>query len=250
MIDSTIPLSQLEALFLDAGNTVLLMNYSIVAELTGAHDLPLEAQVLARSEPKARIALSRFLAGGQSTESLDTLKVYVTSILEHTRLRVSLGLSEQDFAARQDKLVNTLRGPKTWGRIWSDMSPGLPQALQTLKNAGLKLAIVSNADGTVDQKIEAQGLLDLFDAVIDSGAVGVEKPDPRIFALALEKVGARAEKTLHVGDLPCIDAEGAKAAGVHAMVVDPFDDWEGLDCPTCHDIPELARLILAHRDPV
>ena len=60
-------------------------------------------------------------------------------------------------------------------------------------------------------------------AVIDSGAVGVAKPDPGIFTLALNAVGVEAARAVHVGDTVAADVVGARAAGVRPLHLDPYD---------------------------
>jgi putative hydrolase of the HAD superfamily len=77
--------------------------------------------------------------------------------------------------------------------------------------------------------------------------VGFEKPDPRIFLHALSRAGARAETTLHVGDLYGPDVEGGRSAGLHTALLDPFGDWEGADCPRYPDVRSLAVALAAAR---
>jgi FMN phosphatase YigB (HAD superfamily) len=91
------------------------------------------------------------------------------------------------------------------------------------------------------------GLHALLDEIVDSHLVGFEKPDPRIFAHALERSGAQPETTLHVGDLYAADVVGARAAGVHALLLDPHDDWPPVDCARLPNVPALARAIRAAR---
>ena len=200
-----------------------------------------------RAESKARIELSEYLERGSSTESRATLEVYVSSILEHTGLRNSLGIAPSDFAERQEALIDMLRNPDVWGRIWSRTSPGLHEALSSLREEGLALLIVSNADGTVGEKLAACGLADSFDAVVDSGQLGVEKPDPRIFEEALKIAGCTKDEALHVGDLPSVDLAGAAGAGIHGILMDPFGDFADRFPNTCESVPALAQRILAAR---
>ena len=129
------------------------------------------------------------------------------------------------------------RGPR--GASGPACSPACPTALRDLGEAGYRLVVVSNADGTVEAGLEACGLRDAFEAVIDSHVVGYEKPDPRIFRHALDVAGAAPETTLHVGDIYHVDVLGAREAGLHALLLDPFDDWAGVDCPR---LPALADL--------
>ena len=89
--------------------------------------------------------------------------------------------------------------------------------------------------------MEDAGLRGHFAHVIDSAIVGAEKPDPRIFEHALEAAGASAERTLHVGDLYSVDVVGARAAGVHAVLLDPFGDWGEVDCARVADLVALRE---------
>jgi len=91
--------------------------------------------------------------------------------------------------------------------------PGAVTACQTLSEHGLRLAVVSNWDIGLRDHLAALGLLSLFDAVVTSAEAEAAKPDPRIFQLALRRLGASANRTLHVGDSDD-DREGARAAGL------------------------------------
>ena len=79
--------------------------------------------------------------------------------------------------------------------------------------------------------------------MLDSAEEGVEKPDPRIFELALERSGARREETLHVGDLYHVDVEGARAVGLRAVLLDTADLYAGFDCRRIRTLGELPALV-------
>jgi putative hydrolase of the HAD superfamily len=117
-----------------------------------------------------------------------------------------------------------------------------------LKGLGLRLAAVSNSDGTAERMLRDVGLRDYLDVVVDSAVVGYEKPDPRIFELAMRLMDAAGATTLHVGDLYDADVAGARAAGLHALLLDPFGDWAQVDCETIADVPTLARALAAARE--
>ena len=89
------------------------------------------------------------------------------------------------------------------------------------------------------------GLREHLSFVIDSAIVGCEKPDRRIFEHALRQSGARPERTLHVGDLYHADVTGARAAGIHALLLDPYDDWTGTDCDRAPDLWTVAERFAA-----
>lgn len=84
-----------------------------------------------------------------------------------------------------------------------------------------RLGIVSNFYGNLERLLAGEGLLPLFGAVADSAVVGALKPDPAIFRWALERLGARAEGALMVGDNPRRDMAGAEALGMPHVLLSP-----------------------------
>jgi HAD superfamily hydrolase (TIGR01509 family) len=91
--------------------------------------------------------------------------------------------------------------------------PGSADACRTLKEAGLRLAVVSNWDVGLHDHLRALRLHELVDVVLTSAEAGAPKPAPEVFALAVARLGAAPERTVHVGDSEA-DAEGARAAGL------------------------------------
>ena len=85
------------------------------------------------------------------------------------------------------------------------------------------------------------------DAVIDSSVVGVAKPDPGIFAIALERCGVAPEHAIHVGDTPAADVDGARAAGVTPVLVDPYDDHPELDVTKVRSLADVVALLAPAR---
>jgi putative hydrolase of the HAD superfamily len=119
-------------------------------------------------------------------------------------------------------------------RPWSHVRPGVIEALRTLRARAQRIAIVSNAIGTVKEELADLAVCQVgpgdgcvVDAVIDSAVVGVAKPDPRIFWIALDEIGVPPERAVHVGDSVHADVEGARAAGVHAFHFDPYGTCRG-----------------------
>ncbi|HLY74829.1 MAG TPA: HAD-IA family hydrolase, partial [Planctomycetota bacterium] len=84
-----------------------------------------------------------------------------------------------------------------------------------------RMSVISNANGTVRDKLRRVGLLDFFETVIDSAEEGIEKPDPRIFHAAVARTGARMDQSLYIGDMYHIDVAGARAAGMGVVLLDP-----------------------------
>jgi HAD superfamily hydrolase (TIGR01549 family) len=95
-----------------------------------------------------------------------------------------------------------------------------PPALDALRADGVRLVCVSNWDCSLGRVLESSGLLDRLDGVVSSAEAGARKPDPAIFAAALALVECGPDEALHVGDTPEEDLEGARRAGIRALLID------------------------------
>jgi putative hydrolase of the HAD superfamily len=93
-------------------------------------------------------------------------------------------------------------------------------AIDRLAAAGVKLAVVANWDVSLPDVLARLGLSEPFAAIVTAAAVGAAKPDARPFQAALERLGADAARTVHVGDDPVTDIAGARAAGMPAILLD------------------------------
>ncbi len=240
----TIPYAKIDTLFLDVGNTLITMDFAWVAEEFMAQGVHCDIRSLSRAEAAARPIVSKGLEN-RSTESKDAFNFYLETVIRCLPNGPALKSSFIDDVSR--KLTPVLRPPGQAERLWSSVIPGVPEALALLRNAGVKLVAVSNSDGTVEDVLIRQDLRSSLIAVYDSQKVGFEKPDPRIFYMALKDLDADPASTLHVGDLYNIDIKGARAAGVHCALIDPFGDWVDVDCERVKDLSELARKILSKR---
>ncbi|HEU4427434.1 MAG TPA: HAD family hydrolase [Myxococcota bacterium] len=236
-----LPLAALETLFLDAGNTLLSIDFRIVAGELARHGVEAPPAEIQRAEAKARPALSDWIARSVSQQTADAHFSFLANVLDHL-----LG-ERAPLAAERARIADAVAAhiyrPGASDELWNVPLAGVAEALGELRALGIKLVVVSNADGTVERGLTRAGLRGLLDVVVDSHLVGFEKPDPRIFAHALEASGARPETTLHVGDLYAADVAGARAAGVHALLLDPHDDWPPVDCARLPGVPALARMI-------
>lgn len=129
--------------------------------------------------------------------------------------------------------------------LWSSVAGDTREALARLRAAGLRLGVVSNSDGRVEAALEAAGLLQYFDVVLDSALVGVEKPDPAIFRAALDALGVRPDEALYVGDLYEVDVLGARAAGMDAVLLCPGGEAPEHRCRTIRSLALLADNLLS-----
>lgn len=106
------------------------------------------------------------------------------------------------------------------------LSIGALETLILLRQRGLKTAIISNGHTVVQSaKIEITGLRDAVHLVVISGDVGLQKPDPRIFQLAAERLGVAPARCIFVGDNPEADVMGAEASGMTGVFYNVGTSW-------------------------
>jgi HAD superfamily hydrolase (TIGR01509 family) len=219
-----------DTLFLDAGGVLVNPNWERVAERLRAHGVPADPLALAAADPPARRELDRpenlRTAGDRSQGWL-----YFELVLTHAGVALS-GKTAAAFAE--------LREYHDRHNLWESVPAEVPGALGRLRGMGLRLAVVSNANGTVRALFDRLGLRPLVDLVLDSREEGVEKPDPRFFARALSLMGARPEATVHVGDLYEADVRGARAAGIEPVLLDRANLYPGVDCRRVASLEALA----------
>ena len=223
-----------DTIFLDAGGVLVHPSWTRVSETLARHGVHVPAAALADAEPRG-------------TRDLDEASIIVTSddrkrwgiYFEYVLRQAGVALSEATAGAIAD-----LRDYHHRENLWEYVAPDVVPALQTLGQAGLKLVVVSNANGRLRYLLDRLDLSRWFDLVLDSHEWGVEKPDPRLFRLALEQSGAAAERTVHVGDLYHVDIVGARAAGLRdAILMDAANLYAHVDCPRVRSLTEVRLLV-------
>lgn len=137
------------------------------------------------------------------------------------------------------ELYDRFARPEAW-EVYPDVVP----ALEALRARGVRLGVVSNWDERLPGLLEGLGLAERLDAIVHSSEVGYEKPDPRIFLAALDRLGhgpaqgADPEETVHVGDRLKEDVEGAVNVGMRAILLDRRDRHAD------EEIPEPATAVI------
>ena len=153
-------------------------------------------------------------------------------------------------AGALEDVVEHLLNEFATGAVWSRIVHGSVDALRRLGALGVRLAVVSNADGNAEQRLADDAVCQVgpgrgatVGAIFDSTVIGVAKPDPRIFEMALEALAVPAAHAIHVGDTPGADVDGARAAGVRPVLVDPYDFHSDLDVERVSSIADVVDLV-------
>ena len=184
-------LSRIKAILFDAGGTLIHLDSSRIRDLLSMElgiEMSLDRFPRAQSLAMARVA-ELVAEGAGSTEQLK--REFYTTLLPET------GVSKDKLSEAVNCAFELAREEMLWGQAEDATAP----ALNELKERGFILGVVSNSDGRIERAFEQAGLTSYFDFFIDSFIVGVEKPDPRIFRLAIERAGVDANEGAYVGDL-------------------------------------------------
>ncbi len=226
----------MKAVFFDAGGTLIHIDHVRVAEVVrrelGATVAP-EAFVAA--EYAGRDAVERAMASGEAGSDSSRWRFHFRGMLS------DLGFGDDAY----DRVAPAIVAEHRKRHLWTSTAPGTADALAALGAAGFFVACISNADGTVSSLLEGAGLLPHLRFVVDSGVVGVEKPDARIFRIALEQAGVAAAESYYVGDLYPVDVVGARNAGLEPVLLDPLGRYGHRDCRTVADVPTFCRALVS-----
>jgi HAD superfamily hydrolase (TIGR01509 family) len=221
---------QLQTLFLDAGGVLVFPNWTRVSEALVRHGVDVSVGALIDAEPQAKFAIDQGIRSGTSTDA-QRAWLYMELVLENA----GVTLSAETAAA-----LSELRAYHAKHNLWEYVPADVEPALQRLAGLGLSLVVVSNANGVLHRMFDRVGLTRYFDHICDSCIEGVEKPDPRFFQIALERSGASADSTMHVGDLYHVDVIGARRTGLRQVLIDPHDLYGEYDADRVRTLDELA----------
>ena len=158
---------------------------------------------------------------------------YLTALMEN------LEAPAETRSAVLERVIAGFRNIHTWSKVLPDTVP----VLEKLKAAGYYLAVISNSDGSVESELRRAGLDEYLEFVIDSSVVGVEKPHPEIFQIALERSGIKPGEAVYVGDTYPTDIGGAELAGLRGILIDRVGAYPDAICPRITSLSGLSELV-------
>ncbi len=205
---------------------------AVLLDAGGVFVLPDSARILAAftraecSVSREVLADAHYRAAARFGTHLDVETYWTEAWLEYLKTYVDECGVPQDL---RDEAHRHLDSEFADAALWVEPVPGSREGLQALADTGVRLGIVSNADGMMGPRLAQLELCQVgpgigveIECVVDSGNVGVMKPDPRIFEVAIDLLGLEADQTWYVGDMPAIDVVGARRAGIRPILMDPL----------------------------
>lgn len=238
--------NDINMLFLDVGNTLISIDFEWVCKELKEIGIRCDACTLQRAEAAARPEISSQVNEMKNIPGMDMRVFYFVKILEKLPFEMTKDVKSNEIVAQG--LVPVLFPEGNAMRLWSYVLPGTHEALQKFQNMGLQMHVISNGDGTVEKQLIRSNLRSFFGNVIDSYLVQVEKPAPRIFKMALENANCKPHEALFVGDIYDVDIVGAESVGMNAILLDPYSDWDGVECERVPDLLVLADRLQSARN--
>lgn len=232
MSDTAAPL---RAVFFDVGNTLLYASPSVsevcrqvLAEAGHTRDLALIDSFMPLVDAYYEERYAEDDAFWTDEERTSSVWVGMYSLLCR-----KLGIEDEaiDIAGR----VYAEFGRADRWALYGDVAPTFVR----LRERGLKVGIISNWDSRLTRLLEGLGVTELVDDVVSSADVGLHKPDPRIFALAAERIGVAPREAAHVGDHHYADYLGATSIGMTGILIDRHNLDIGYGVPPIRTLDDL-----------
>ena len=214
-------MAERRVIFFDVGNTLLFPNRAkVLAPILGDRHPTLDQwQALER---RTKNEFDQSMQSGRVDHGF--WWIFHTHLLEDL---------DEDTGIRDALVINTQNSAN-----WDQILPGTRTALDRIRE-NFRIAVISNADGGIERVLSRCGIADCFEAIMDSGIVGVEKPRPEIFQAALASMKARADESLYVGDVYSVDYLGARNAGMEAALLDVAGAYRDRELPRLDSLEQL-----------
>jgi putative hydrolase of the HAD superfamily len=243
-VDTLAPVTTPEAVLLDVGGVFLLPEHQRILGALDRAGCTTDADLLdgAHYRGASRLTTDLDVEGDWS----GSWQAYLDRYVEEC------GVAQEDRTEVHRHLDSEFADAGLWLRV----IPGCRQGIRALADTGVRLGVVSNADGLIGERLRMLEILQVgpgigveVECVIDSGEVGVMKPDRRIFTIALDALDITAEDAWYVGDMPGIDVVGARRAGLRPVLMDPLGLHHDADYDRVDSLTDLAHRIEAGASP-
>lgn len=213
----------------DAGGTLVHLDHRVLQKHLRQAGFPLSLHAVRRAEYAAKAEIDRRMLAAVADNDETRRRPYFAALFEALAV-------ERSVAARVMEELDDIHARHN---LWRVVLPSTSKVLADLQTRGLTLGVVSNSDGRIGAILEQCEIRRFFSVLIDSSEIGVEKPDPHIFHLALAQAHASPAQTLFVGDIYSLDIVGAQRTGMRAFLLDPLDCYTGVECEKIRHLREL-----------
>ena len=220
--------SKIKFIFFDVGNTLLFPNRERIHAPLTERGIALDSEHLRDLECRTKNQFDGMMTRNGSTDHSFWWMFY-------SQLLSEIGFKDENDAVR-DRLVASIRNSANWDKI----RPGTSEQLREI-GEHYRIAVISNADGKIEDVLRRCGIADCFRTITDSGLVGYEKPHPEIFRQALKSMNAAPEESLYVGDVYSVDYLGATGAGMQAVLMDVPGAYRDKLVPRVESLAELQN---------
>jgi putative hydrolase of the HAD superfamily len=201
------PPAGVRGILFDAGGTLIYLDGARVCRAAGVE---VEEGTFERAEAESTAAMRVWMRENPRSTDAERVPMFLDGILRR------LGLEEE--SARREA-AHAVGKEHLRANLWSRGGSGARETLATLRERGYRVGVVSNADGRVRRLLDEAGLAPFLEIIIDSAEIGIEKPDPRIFLAASERLSLEPGGCAYVGDIYEIDVIGARSAGMHPILI-------------------------------
>lgn len=225
---------KLKGIFFDVGNTLAFLNYSFIKDVSKEFGVDVDVEKIRLIEYQTRSLVNNAVSKATKGDDHSRWILYFSEILKQ------VGFSDKNII---QNILEKLYLYHKKSNLWNQLSDDVVETLEYLKDKKYKLGVISNSDGRIAQLLSEIGIWDFFDVVIDSGIVGIEKPNKEIFEIALKEIKLEPSECAYVGDLYEIDIVGAKSAGMIGILIDPIGNFNKADCHIIKKINDIKYLI-------
>ncbi len=223
-------------MFFDLGGTLLIMRRDkIISRILTEAGFPTTTERVHSAYFAAEPAWLG-LYGGKTMNGEETEEAYRQ--LDAMIFRLLFPGQQSDVVEKASGLTRS-RWPEVEKTVPLELYPDAVPTLEKLKSDGYTLGLVSNAPPDTLKAVRALGLPRFMPTIVVSGIVGVSKPNPAIFRIALREARAEPEESAHVGDVYEADVQGARNAGMRGILIDRDGSQKGLDCPRISTLSEV-----------
>lgn len=234
---------ELEAVVFDAGGTLVRLDFEWMSGMLAELGVHASVEDLRRAELHGRRRYDAQAAPAPRTPSEGAHPTLGSIAPSHAYFSGLLEAAGCRHPVLEEALARITERQVPPSLLWARPMEGARHALDALAALGVRACVVSNSDGRAEHHLVVTGMRAGLEFVVDSQVEGLEKPDPRLFHVALDRLGVSPERSVYVGDLRCVDEAGARAAGMHFVLVDPFGDYAAPGQAAVRGLAELPTLL-------